>query len=1199
MTGYEYDILDRVSRVSIGVLDGSGNWPSSLTPVAESAYDGGTVSTPAIGDGHPTSSTALVAPSLHRTTLYSYDYRGRNLVVEAPAAPHMAMAYDNLGRTVARGVFSSVPTAIDDPLADRGRYEETSYSQRGLPYRSALAIDTEDASPEFLESHSWFDATGRTVGAWAPSSPMRKTTYDGLGRTVVSYLTDRRDDPAPGASGNYAAVFDAITQTAEVDDDVVVEQHGTRFIANVGVSDFATARMRTHDAGITELGALDGAGFPATKSIATYSAAWYDGALRAIRSAEFGTNAAGFVHSGAAPTVDQSNPPEPDPATPMPLVNALAYDAHGNVEYSTDPMGSVTRFYRDMLRREFLVVENYDPEHPIVYSWFGPAQIDDVPPMRWVITEGLDISEPDRNRATSFVHNGLGQVVRQAAYLVEEVPDASPIIRMQETAYIYDAARLQSSDIASNDLLAEIHYPDTQRIPIGAPTKPQPVMFDYNRQSEVVSLRDANTTQHVYSRDILGRVTLDKATVSTAIAAFQVDSRVNAIATGYDDLGRVENVRSFSDHGGGSEAIVNGAAFARDQLWRVLSIAQEHDGAVTGNSTAVSYTYETAPINSGNIARQTALVYPDSWTLTTGYGALGSVDDRISRAASLFDQAASPVDYAAYSYIGLSTPAIVDYTIPDFKLTRFHADNGATNSGSYPGLDRYGRVARQMWVDDDFAVNSSSSAVPNKPPIVSTAYTYDNTSNRIGAFDARPNSTQPLSNMYSYDGLHRLIDARRGAWTGGLATPSVSQLKGSQNWALDPLGNWNSVGTDVDGASGIASDETETRDHRDPSLAPPVNQVNELFKRKLAAATGGGKVNLDYDFAGNLLRQGLQSGGALKYTHDAWNRLVKVEFEEDEAALHPRAEYEYNGVNWRTVERTDTNTTDATHALDEMRVMLYDASWRLLESRIDNDYDPESEAPDFEEFTQHVWGLRYIDDIVATRRDLDPAEDNGHEVKMFHATDAQCSSVAVLLDNGALLERVAYSAYGVARHQWPADASGDGAVNSVDLTIVLNAFGGITSASYKSEADFNRDGTVNSADLSQVLGFAAALPEGTLSSVGVSNRVGYCGYQFAPEPATYLARNRWYEPPLGRWIERDPLGYVDGMNLNLSFLASPVSVFDPTGLSVVESLLSSLRDANWRGCKDFEFDLGSIIDRLTGGATVDGIENKLVRCTVS
>jgi RHS repeat-associated protein len=170
-----------------------------------------------------------------------------------------------------------------------------------------------------------------------------------------------------------------------------------------------------------------------------------------------------------------------------------------------------------------------------------------------------------------------------------------------------------------------------------------------------------------------------------------------------------------------------------------------------------------------------------------------------------------------------------------------------------------------------------------------------------------------------------------------------------------------------------------------------------------------------------------------------------------------------------------------------------------------------------------------------------------------------------------VLERVAYSPYGVARHQWPADASGDGAVNSADLSIVLSSYGSITGTAYRSEADFNRDGDVDAADLAAVLSYAAALPEGTLSSPGIANRTGYCGYRFAPETEMYLARNRWNSPPLGRWIERDPLGYVDGMNLNLSFLASPVSVFDPTGLSVVESLLSSLRDANWRGCKDFEF----------------------------
>jgi hypothetical protein len=60
-----------------------------------------------------------------------------------------------------------------------------------------------------------------------------------------------------------------------------------------------------------------------------------------------------------------------------------------------------------------------------------------------------------------------------------------------------------------------------------------------------------------------------------------------------------------------------------------------------------------------------------------------------------------------------------------------------------------------MWVDDEFMKNSGSSAVPRVQPIVSIASTYDAASNRTGAFDARPKSVQPLSNMYAYDGLHR------------------------------------------------------------------------------------------------------------------------------------------------------------------------------------------------------------------------------------------------------------------------------------------------------------------------------------------------------------------------------------------------------------------------------------------------------------
>jgi len=44
------------------------------------------------------------------------------------------------------------------------------------------------------------------------------------------------------------------------------------------------------------------------------------------------------------------------------------------------------------------------------------------------------------------------------------------------------------------------------------------------------------------------------------------------------------------------------------------------------------------------------------------------------------------------------------------------------------------------------------------------------------------------------------------------------------------------------------------------------------------------------------------------------------------------------------------------------------------------------------------------------------------------------------------------------------------------------------------------------------------------------------------------ARYRNYHPTLGRWIERDPEGYVDGMSLYQYCRSNPVGMTDPTGL---------------------------------------------------
>ncbi len=84
------------------------------------------------------------------------------------------------------------------------------------------------------------------------------------------------------------------------------------------------------------------------------------------------------------------------------------------------------------------------------------------------------------------------------------------------------------------------------------------------------------------------------------------------------------------------------------------------------------------------------------------------------------------------------------------------------------------------------------------------------------------------------------------------------------------------------------------------------------------------------------------------YTHDAWNRLVKVETKDGSAATMSVLKQQHNGLNWRTWKHADTyapgywneeeewvvDPLDGT--LDEVRYYTYDASWRLVDERIES-----------------------------------------------------------------------------------------------------------------------------------------------------------------------------------------------------------------------------------------------------------------------
>jgi hypothetical protein len=598
------------------------------------------------------------------------------------------------------------------------------------------------------------------------------------------------------------------------------------------------------------------------------------------------------------PTTDIVNGLQVFDTTADDLITETIYGGRGLVGSMIDPEGQITSFVYDDLNRQIAVIENHD-ETPDMVTWDDEAQ--EGP--RWVVTYPQD-NDPDVNRVTSFVYDGVGNLIKQVAHSIDDETEV-----VQVTQYVYGVADDDSphaSEINTNNLLRMQVLPDNGEI-----------VFAYNRLGEVIVMEDQNGTVHAYDRDDIGRVTADKA---TALGA-GIDDAVRAIGTSYDALGRVEFVTSYDDENPQQGTILNQVKFTYTPLGQVEQVYQQHDGPVnTQTSKFVMYDYATGNASSGNFSRLIEMHYPGQEWIEYAYGSAGSINDLISRVAKIdvpFAGAATqPINF---HYIGMSMTAVVDYAHPDVQLDRTADEDGERNfgnsqvqsgtAGRYPGYDRFGRVVRHMWVDGAFKPWSDDDqepggeslhndpTKPHVPPIFELTHTYDKSSNRL----SRDNRTPTIAwdhhwEQFDYDGLHRLKTADRG-YDDETTGFEYSILQASRQWDLDALGNWTAF-ADWDPQAGSNGEyvTAESRGH---------NDANELIEQ----VVGGSARSLTYDDNGNLRTRIIvfgtppfQSSVPITYTWDAWNRLVRVEY-----GSLTRSEYDYNGLNWRIVKHADTS----------------------------------------------------------------------------------------------------------------------------------------------------------------------------------------------------------------------------------------------------------------------------------------------------
>ena len=188
--------------------------------------------------------------------------------------------------------------------------------------------------------------------------------------------------------------------------------------------------------------------------------------------------------------------------------------------------------------------------------------------------------------------------------------------------------------------------------------------------------------------------------------------------------------------------------------------------------------------------------------------------------------------------------------------------------------------------------------------------------------------------------------------------------------------------------------------------------------------------------------------------------------------------------------------------------MYYDLAWGRIEDRDDSGCV----------LRQYVWGARYVDNIVEIAVNTDPEDDEEGpqsnqclcEDFYYPVQDANFNVVGLVDSAGTLLERYEYTPYG-------------------ERTV------------YKCSGS---DDTTTSAPLyeSQRVEVSGQPQAYSLCDLG------HQGLFLDKEFSAYDNRRRVLSPPLARFLQRDPIGYWDGMGLYEYVSSRPTVYADPAGL---------------------------------------------------
>ncbi|MCH8823064.1 MAG: RHS repeat protein, partial [Planctomycetes bacterium] len=813
-----FDSLGRTTQQWTGTNDnafdgGSSPGPDNMVKTVEMVYDSG-------GDeanSYLTKQTLFVENSAtdDRETTFQHDLRGRVLLTTNPAAPHVLAMYDNLGRQLASGLYSSVTSIVvgtDIPTTEsdnRLALSQTSYDERGQVWQTkSHKIGSGGSDDDNILTQNWFDDGGNLIKV--DGSQLMKIGYNRLDQRTHTYIL---------AVDNDSVYADA----DDVTGDIVLQESQTVIDVNSGITLMTATIDRDHDdyGGGENTGALDDNSDDGTPDPLKYTAAdingqiqitsyWYDSINRLETVANYGNNGGSdFDRDGlVVPTRSDTV-----------LVTSYTYNADGTLLEISDPMSLETRYIYDAAARQTVVTSNYVNGTP----------------------SGLN---GDDDAITRYVYDN-GQRTKLWVDIYPVDTDGTPDAEDQVTTYTYGVDTDDdpgASKFASNRLLRTIQYPDGS---------PNTVTFAYNAQGQQIWVEDQENIEITTDYDDLGREIHRRV---TEIDNTQFNDDVLRISTVYDSLSRVSTVTQYDAATAGSAT--DQVKYTYDGWSNITNFEQDNDsvvGEATVNDYEIRYDYAKATTGRNTIRRILMRHYYASTlkkTVTYQYLSTGSLHDNdVSRVTQVrLVVGLNTTLVADYDYLGVGQVVGTDYPEPDVFSNLY------TTGGYTDNLDNFRRVTSNIWYKDlstDREIYDVDPSYNRNSNITSVVDNINVDASSVGIYDA----------VYTLDNLNRLTNAQWGDWDGTTFTNEQRE----KIWTLTQTGNWDMVQLDLDNDDVYDSGTGEYKDDRIH------NVVNELTTRDIYDDASV-VYNLAYDDLGELT----DDGENYIYKYDAFGRLIEI-----------------------------------------------------------------------------------------------------------------------------------------------------------------------------------------------------------------------------------------------------------------------------------------------------------------------------------